>query len=804
MKKMIKIIFTMILVVALFAISAMYLLAKAVEPNVFKNQLANVIYLKTGRHIAINGEVKLSLFPWLGVIVNDVVLDNAPYPYFSKKKFATANKVAVQIKVLPLFRQKVVISKFVFKNLTINLERDDSGINNWDDITSFMDRNAGQKQEIEMQQNGGLPMLYFSNVDVSNAVINFDDIGDPSAPKHIKVAFAHLDGEGINVNGDMFALHAQGEFKSNTPNVNSEFICNANVTLDWQKKIYSIAGLKATGNVIGELLREKTAFSVSADIDSDISKQEVTVNNLRLQLANLIATGQLRATNIIYAPEVVGDINIPTFDPKPLLHATGAIKDLQAANAVWQSAALKATVQTTSKFLKVFNLELSLNGSTISGNASYSHFNDKFVVFSLDADKLNLDNYWSPTPVTQASSQAVKADKVNSNEKPSDAIARQEAQKKVHKGVHEGTPNVTSEQESANKTSQARVKNRYKTSKKNTNTTQQPEQTDKTLYRMLRGVMLNGDLHIGDLEVVNMHFYNVKTEVTDTAGSIDISPFSCKFYHGIMSSALNIDVRRHAPIFTIDNKIVGFAAHAFLKDFIGNDKFNGVSALKMKLITTGETIDELLRNLRGTAGLHIVNGQFYGIDIGAQINKVRTFINDGQQLASSVNDINGINIPTVATNAVTTVAAAKDATTAATTPTAELSPKTSFNFLKGNFNITRGIAATKDLILQASQFKVQGQGNIDLVTRNLDLRLDASYVNGKADFYVPIQVVGPFTAPNIKPDVAVFIGRLLKNATVEKLNTQLSKGLKKGKIDAAEIVKSIKINDKNLQQLLSN
>lgn len=827
MKKIFKIFITLIVALALFLISAMYLFTKMVEPTVFKEQLARAIYLKTGRQPTINGEVKLLLFPDFGVVVKNLELSNSSY--FPREKFAHADSVTIRVKLFPLFAHKVVISKFIFKNVVINLVRDDSGINNWDDVTESMKQDISKKEEATERDEevveavsvtgDALPLIYLSNIDIENAVIKFSD---QLYQKYLSFKVDHASAEGINLHGNPFTFVANGAFRVNSPEVPGinrpdeeaisakgkgyagDFALSGSLVFDWLSKTYAVDGLKITGHLLGQFIKEKTDFQISADVDSDLGKQELSVKNLNLQLSNLLATGQLRVSNIIYAPEVVGDLSIAAFDPKPLLHACGVIKDIKAAESVWQSVALKFTLQTTSRFLKIPDLEMMLNGSKISGSASYSHFNDKFVVFSLDVDRLDWGRYQNifalitPASVEEPAAvpavSAVKASVVAASSSLSGANNIKNTARSQAKNVDDSAANF------ADKTKKA-TKKRGKNSKKSLSATtvdvaamqdvQDADQWDLhskkaikhqaplkhnagasgELYAMLNAVSISGDMHIGDLQLANnVHLGNVKLEVNGDNGKIEITPFSCGFYKGLIDGAINVDVRDNTPSFVFSGKITNFAVQTFLKDFIGSDKLSGIGVMRAKLQTKGAKVAELLKNLSGTASLSITNGTLYGIDVAQQVEKVKAFVSDAQTATVIAKEV-GL-------------------------------PRTSFSQLRGNFKLAHGIASTADLVLQALKFKVKGRGDIDLAAHNLNLQLDAAYAE-RAEFFIPIKVTGSFTAPSIKPDVAVFMGRLLKDAVVDKLSDQLNKGLKNGKIDADKLVKSLnEIDSDKLSRLL--
>jgi len=729
------------ILVAVLVVGTMFLLTNMIQPTTFKEQFAKAVYLKTGRQLTINGDIKMELFPRVSIVASDTTLSNAPY--FNDRPFAHVDSIEIQVSILPLLVKKIMVDKFVFKNCVLNLARDHTGVSNWDDVIG-----VGTDTVNAADRGESLLGLYASNVEVDNATINFDD---QQYEKKLTLSAIKLRGQDINLRGGVFGVNIQGVLHNDDHrlNITSNFTLNGNVVLDCQKKIYAIKGLQITGDAVGAPLLRQIKFSVGADIDSDFNKQEITVNNLRFQLANLVAVGQMRAINIIYAPDVLGSIDIATFDPKPLLYAFGFINDIQAVEHIWHDAAIKATIQTTSKFLKVPNLELSLNGAIISGSASYSHFGDKLVVLNLDVNDLDLDRY-RLDPMPKVMPSVVKPQSFY------DRLKQSFGQKTTQNLGHDAVIAVASEAKHA---------------KGNTSVKSKGQQEEKNvLFSILRGIVLNGDLQIHKLKLGEMRFKNVKMQISSGEGHegiIDLNPITSDFYDGTIKGEIKINVSKNIPSFSCDGKIANFVMQQLVHAVAKIDKLSGMATAKLKLTTLGNKAETLLKNLQGTGSIYVMNGAFHGIDIRYQIERAKGLIGNSHPSMQE------------------------------TKP-----PKTVFNQFKSSFKITDGTIDTRDLLLQAPKFKIKGAGRVNLVAQNLDLQLDAAYADYGA-FYIPIKVTGSFAAPSVKPDVAMLMGRLLKGAVVQTVKEPIGVGLHHGKIDADKVLKAIKIDDKKILKFLS-
>lgn len=112
------------LIVAVTGVIAVLL----IDANMLRTPIANVVSRKLDRPFAINGNLRIRLFP-ARVEVNDVVLGNAGWG--SRPEMARLERAVVGIELLPLLRGRVVLPEMNLTRPDILLERDVDGEANW-------------------------------------------------------------------------------------------------------------------------------------------------------------------------------------------------------------------------------------------------------------------------------------------------------------------------------------------------------------------------------------------------------------------------------------------------------------------------------------------------------------------------------------------------------------------------------------------------------------------------------------------------------------------------------------------------
>jgi len=111
---------------------AVIVLPLIVDPNDYKDEMAAAVREKTGRTLEIEGDISLSVFPWLGLDIGPTRLSNAEG--FADPDMASMDAVQVRIKLVPLLSKQLEVDTVKLSGLKLNLAKDKSGRTNWADL----------------------------------------------------------------------------------------------------------------------------------------------------------------------------------------------------------------------------------------------------------------------------------------------------------------------------------------------------------------------------------------------------------------------------------------------------------------------------------------------------------------------------------------------------------------------------------------------------------------------------------------------------------------------------------------------
>ncbi|MBY0573353.1 MAG: AsmA family protein, partial [Undibacterium sp.] len=134
------------------------------DPSQFKTQIISVVQEKKHRTLAIDGAIKLRLFPKIGVDIEKVSLSE----FQSPAPFASLEQAHVSLALLPLLQKQLVVDKVTIQGLRFSFKRAMDGKSNIDDLLSKEEpsNEVGNTQKMRFAIEG---------INISDAAIEVDD-----------------------------------------------------------------------------------------------------------------------------------------------------------------------------------------------------------------------------------------------------------------------------------------------------------------------------------------------------------------------------------------------------------------------------------------------------------------------------------------------------------------------------------------------------------------------------------------------------------------------------------------------------
>ena len=359
MKKTLKIILYTIGILVLLVVAAAVAAMLLINPNDYKDDIVKVVHDKTGRELQLKGDIKLSLFPWLGLELGQTSLGNAPG--FGTKPMASIDKVDVKLKLLPLLRKQVEVDTVVLDGLNLNLRRNKVGVTNWDDLVSAGTAGPGKAAKPTERKA-------------------------PAAAAPI----AALTIGGIDIRrGELLWLDEQNGTSVRVHNLSLQTSKLAIATPMDIKLGFDLA----TGKPVIH-----TPVKLQGQVTVDPNKETLSVKGLQLALLDLNLDANLDGKQILSAPELSGKVSLRPTDLRSVLGKLGISLDMPAD--ALKSVSLDSNVRFNQETgaASVDHLALKLDDSKLTGNATYIMSKVPTIRADITVDSIDVDRYLPPTP----------------------------------------------------------------------------------------------------------------------------------------------------------------------------------------------------------------------------------------------------------------------------------------------------------------------------------------------------------------------------------------------------------------------
>lgn len=347
-----------------------------VDPNDYKDEIALLVKKHTGRALDIAGDLKLSIFPWLGVETGRIALGNAPG--FGEAPFFEAEEIQVRVKLLPLFKKQVQMDTVVLEGLSVNLARSKEGKTNWDDLLALQAQPAAPAtpEAAGPVQPPPVAALALGGLDIRGGRVIWDD---RRADRKYVVDKLNLK-TGELIPGEPIDMELTLGIDVSDPRISGNLALNGTLTYDLKRQRYAFSPLELEAMLQGEHLPGgKADLVMSAAVDADLIAHTANLTDLSLKTLGTLIEGRLTAAQLDRKlPTVQGQLAVRGEDLPALLKAlrradlAGKIKQPGSAKFALD-VAIDADAQAGTA--KLSKLAASALGLTLGGDLTITQGN---------------------------------------------------------------------------------------------------------------------------------------------------------------------------------------------------------------------------------------------------------------------------------------------------------------------------------------------------------------------------------------------------------------------------------------------
>ena len=576
MSELIKIALSLVAVIVFLVLAAAIVIVVLIDPNDYKPQIAAAVKQHTTRQIEIEGDLGLSLFPWLGIETGKISLSNAPG--FGDSSFAEIEHTQMKVKLLPLLAKKIEVSRIVVKGLILNLEKKKNGVSNWEDLISKPKPKSEQEipnkqiSQTTEEKELAIASLAVGGIAVRDANIIWDD---RSKAQRVEIS-------DFNFLMDQLSFDQPVDFgvefilNNKEPKLTEAINLSGNITINSSLDIFKLDGVKLISTTEGDgIPGGSLEIMLILSGDANLKDQTGTIEGLRFNTKNLTVSGDLKGENILDAPLITGQVAIAQFNPRELLKSLGLESPVTQDKNILQKLQADFQLKATDKILELNNLSIQLDDTMINGKIKVVDFSNPATAFTFEIDDIDVDRYLpakkQKTPAKTATGPSTISQPISSSTVPAGKAA------------------------------------------------EFPLDT-------LRALNIQGETKISRLAIKGIKAQGVELNIQGKNGVITSKQSVTNLYQGSYQGSIYLDARTDFPKLALNESLSNVQVEPLLRDATGKSPISGTAEFSAQLSGKGIDIDAIKSSLNGTINALFTDGAVQGVDLIKMIRTAKSLL----------------------------------------------------------------------------------------------------------------------------------------------------------------------------------
>ena len=789
----------LLVAVVLVAILAVIAFVLTFDPNDYKPQIAAQVEKQTGRSIQFNGDLSVTIFPWLGATTEGVVLANAEG--FEPESMVTVKRLEAQAALLPLLRGKFEIGTLLLEDAEIHLTRHADGRSNWDDLVERSAESAetagGGPDTVDSQDGGGPAMaLTVGGVDIRNATLHWRD---EQAGQRLTIDGLNLT-TGELADGAPTDIELASGFRLAMPDMPTisgsvDLSTRARIWLDRQDMLFEDLDLNLVASQEGET-RGEAGLPERIEAMLQVEKADVRLAKSQARLDGVVldldgkAVGPLtylesRLETVLEADWAAGRYDLPRLSLEADLKG---LPEMSETLPVAASAALAVDMQAGTATID--DLELTSDPVVANGRLDVSGLDSGELVAAGPIEVAAFD------PRALADRLGITLPETRSDEALREVALSGQIDVTPSRAMLDDLRvtldgNALTGRAGIDNLETGRLFARIEGGELDVNPYLAPKaagdkaagETDdgessggsgagqaaaKTAeidlpVEALRGLDLDARLQLESLRYEDYRLTSPVVHLTAAGGQLRLAELAAKAFDGSIDASGTLDVRGEVPSYSGKGRVQGVALQPLLTAVMDEDRLLGRGDLAFDLTTQGKRVDQLKAGLDGTADMALRDGKIKGFDIGYLLRRAQARLEGRTEPEPE-----------------------------------ELS--TDFTSITGTATIRNGVVRNDDLAGASPLLRVAGKGEVDLPRERIDYQVTATVVNtatgqgGKElerlkQVPVPIRIQGSLADPSISLDIEALVREAAKDEVKTRVEEEIDKRLGDDAAPVKELLK---------------
>ena len=261
---------------------------------------------------------------------------------------------------------------------------------------------------------------------------------------------------------------------------------------------------------------------------------------------------------------------------------------------------------------------------------------------------------------------------------------------------------------------------------------------------VMRTVDARGELKFGKAKFSGLTLTNVAFPLTAANGAARLTP-SAQLYGGRFNGDIRVEVEGDTANMAVGQVLENVDLAALGQDLLGSQDITGTGDVRLNLVTAGQNLGDMRRDLDGDVAFSVRNGSLEGIDLWFELRRARARL-DGETLPER----------------------------------GDAARRTTFSSLSATGVIEDALLTNRDLNGRLDFMTIDGSGSVNLLDDAIAFDLVATMIDGPvlqsdpamvryAGKELPLKVTGTVDAPSVLPDFAAIVREQLSQEVEEEV-----------------------------------
>jgi AsmA protein len=262
---------------------------------------------------------------------------------------------------------------------------------------------------------------------------------------------------------------------------------------------------------------------------------------------------------------------------------------------------------------------------------------------------------------------------------------------------------------------------------------------------VMRTVDARGELKFGKAKFSGLTLTNAAFALTAANGAVRLTP-SAELYGGRFQGDIRLQVEADSARMNVEQTLDDVNLAALGQDLLGSQDITGTGDVRLNLVTQGQNVGQMRRDLDGDVSFSVTNGSIEGIDLWYELRRGRARLSNDPEPARG-----------------------------------DAPRRTTFSSLSATGVVEDALLTNRDLNGRLDFMTIDGTGTVNLLDDKIDFDLTATMIDGPvlqsdpemvryAGDTLPLRVTGTIDAPSVLPDFAAIVRQQVSEEVRERVD----------------------------------